>query len=84
MRMNMEPLERNRTGLTWIENTLSDYWLWTTACRRYSINPSTVNKETVFTLVRRDRRKAQPRVIDRLETLEAAKERAEVHAKYGE
>jgi hypothetical protein len=80
----MELSERNRTGLQWIENTLSDYWLWTTACRRYSINPATVNKETVFTLVRRDRHKAQPKVIDRLPTLEAAKERAEVHAKYGE
>ena len=80
----MELSERNPTGLQWIENTLSDYWLWTTACRRYSINPATVNKETVFTLVRRDRHKAQPRVIDRLPTLEAAKERAEVHAKYGE
>jgi hypothetical protein len=80
----MELSERNRTGLQWIENTLSDYWLWTTACRRYSINPATVNKETVFTLVRRDRHKAQPKVIDRLPTLEAAKERAEVHARYGE
>jgi hypothetical protein len=80
----MELSERNRTGLQWIENTLSDYWLWTTACRRYSINPATVNKETVFTLVRRDRHKAQPKVIDRLPTLESAKERAEVHAKYGE
>lgn len=80
----MERLEKNQAGLTWIENGLDDFWLWTTACRRYSINPSTVNKETVFTLVRRDRHKTQPRVIDRLPTLEAAKERAEVHAKYGE
>ena len=80
----MEPSERNRTGLTWIENGLDDFWLWTTACRRYSVNPAKVNGETTWTLVRRDRHKAQPKVIDRLPTLEAAKERAEIHARYAE
>jgi hypothetical protein len=80
----MEPLERNQAGLTWIKNTPDDFWLWTTSCRRYSINPSNVAGEVTYTLVRRDRHKAEPRVIDRLQTLESARERAEVHARYGE
>lgn len=80
----MERSERNPAGLTWIENNLEDFWNWTTLCRRYSINPANINGVVTYTLVRRDRHKAQPRVIDRLPTLEAAKERAEVHAKYGE
>lgn len=80
----MERLERNPSGLTWIENGLDDFWLWTTSCRRYSINPSNVAGEVTYTLVRRDRHKAEPKVIDRLQTLEAARERAEVHARYGE